>query len=107
MQPLCSRLNPKDANDATKASFCVFQNFQFFFGFSMYICMYNAMHETPNNQSKHDQILGTSPKLKSHSLCVMKKKGDTENMRKANGIYNERLEWYLKWRLGCDNGCLE
>ncbi|CAN7077482.1 unnamed protein product, partial [Brassica oleracea var. botrytis] len=29
----------------------------FFFRFSMHICMYNAMHETQNHQSKHDQIL--------------------------------------------------
>jgi len=55
------------------ASFCVFQFFQFF-GFSMQICMYNAMHETQNHQRKHDQKLGTSPKLSSHSLCVSKLK---------------------------------
>ena len=36
----------------------------------MQICMYSAMHETQNHQSKRDQILGTSPTLKSHSLCV-------------------------------------
>ena len=32
------------------------------------------MHETQNHQSKRDQILGTSPTLKSHSLYVVKER---------------------------------
>ena len=70
-----------------------------FFGFSIHICMYNAMHETPNHRRKHDQILGTSPKLKSHreSLCVIKRKGDTE-------IWEKKMVSTMKGWSGTSNG---
>ena len=77
------------------ASFCVFQIFLvIFFGFSMQICVYNAMHETQNHQRKHDQILGTSPKLSSHSLCVSKLKEIPKRE------INAKKNWYIQWKGG-------
>ena len=55
----------------------------------MHLCMYNAMHETQNHQSKHDQILGTSPTLKSHSLCVSK--GEI-----PKGKQYAKINWYVQ-----------
>ena len=49
------------------------------------------MHETQIHQSKHDQILGTSPILKSHSLCVSK--GEI-----PKGKQYAKINWYIQWK---------
>ena len=61
--------------------------------------MYNAMHETQNHQRKHDQILGTSPKLSSHSLCVSKLKEipKREINAKKNWYIQGKVVGYLLW----------
>ena len=53
--------------------------------------MYNTIHEIQNYQSKHDQILGTSPTLKSHSLCVSK--GDIPKRKQY-----AKINWYIQWK---------
>lgn len=57
------------------------------------------MHETLRHENKHDQIHGTSPKLNSHSLCVVKSKEiPKRNLNaKENGIYKGRSAGYLLW----------
>ena len=51
------------------------------------------MHETQIHQSKHDQILGTSPILKSHSLCLSK--GEI-----PKGKQYAKINWYIQWKGG-------
>ena len=74
--------------------FVFFKIFNFFLVFlCKYVCtMQDSMQY---HQSKHDQILGTSPKLSSHSLCVSKLKEipKRKNKCKEKLVYTMERWW--------------
>ena len=92
MRPICFRLNLKSASDATTCFFLCFSNFLIFFFFGFFYAYIYVQCDAWDSihQRKHDQILDTSPKLCSHSLCVRK----YEEIPKRE--INAKKNWYIQ-----------